>query len=238
MRGAGCTWNDLSDRDLDAQVERTKSRPLPSGQISARSAFFWMAAQSFAALCILITFNEAAIYLGFASLVPVAIYPFAKRFTWWPQVFLGIAFNWGALLAWTAHAGSLGLPAVILYVSGIAWTLYYDTIYAHQDKEDDAVIGIKSTALLFGDKTRKWLNIFIAASCALMAGAFLAAAGSDASLGKWTIGIAGIAIYGAAMVWQVGDLNLDSSQSCLKHFRNNRNIGILPAITFLIASAA
>ncbi|MDE0304349.1 MAG: 4-hydroxybenzoate octaprenyltransferase [Albidovulum sp.] len=236
MRGAGCTWNDLSDRDIDAMVERTKSRPLPSGQISAGAAYVWMAAQMLAAFLILVSFNETAIYLGIVSLVPVAVYPFAKRFTWWPQIFLGIAFNWGALLAWAAHSGSLGLPAILLYLSGIAWTLYYDTIYAHQDKEDDAMIGVKSTALLFGDDSRKWLFAFIGASCALMAGAFLAAIGSGASLTAWFSGIAGISLYGAFMVRQIGDIDLDSSQSCLKHFRDNRNVGLLPPIGFLVAS--
>ncbi|MCY4460633.1 MAG: 4-hydroxybenzoate octaprenyltransferase [Albidovulum sp.] len=238
MRGAGCTWNDLTDRDLDAQVERTKSRPLPSGQIGAKAAYAWMATQALLAFLILITFNEFAIYLGIASLIPVAIYPFAKRFTWWPQFFLGIAFNWGALLAWAAHSGSLGLPAILLYLSGIAWTLYYDTIYAHQDKEDDAMIGIKSTALLFGEKTRIWLYIFIAASCALMAGALLAAAGFNASPGKWIFGFAGIALYGACMVGQARNLDLDSSHSCLRQFRRNRDIGIIPAIGFAMASVA
>jgi 4-hydroxybenzoate polyprenyltransferase len=150
MRGAGCTWNDITDRDFDAAVARTRSRPIPSGQVTVRQALAWLVIQSLLAFGILLTFNAAAIALGVGSLALVAIYPFAKRFTWWPQVFLGLAFNWGALLAWTAHTGSLAWPAVALWLAGIAWTLFYDTIYAHQDKEDDALIGVKSTARLFG----------------------------------------------------------------------------------------
>ena len=130
MRGAGCTWNDITDRNFDGQVERTRSRPIPSGQVSVKMALVWMALQALISLAILLTFNRAAIALGVLALFPVAIYPFAKRFTWWPQVFLGLAFNWGALLAWTAHAGALHWPAVMLYLAGIAWTLFYDTIYA------------------------------------------------------------------------------------------------------------
>ncbi|MEN8841070.1 MAG: 4-hydroxybenzoate octaprenyltransferase, partial [Octadecabacter sp.] len=168
MRGAGCTWNDITDRDIDGKVERTANRPIPSGQVGVRKALVWMALQSFVSLLILLTFNSNAVILGIAALLPVAIYPFAKRFTWWPQVFLGLAFNWGALLAWTAHTGSLGWPAVALYLAGIAWTLFYDTIYAHQDTEDDALIGVKSTARLFGDATPIWLRYFMVATVCLL----------------------------------------------------------------------
>ena len=167
MRGAGCTWNDITDRDYDGAVERTRNRPIPSGQVTVRQAVFWMALQTVISLGVLLTFNWAAISLGVLSLLPVLVYPFAKRFTWWPQVFLGLAFNWGALLAWTAHSGSLGWPAVTLYAAGIAWTLFYDTIYAHQDTEDDALIGIKSTARLFGDATPQWLLYVLIASLTL-----------------------------------------------------------------------
>ena len=154
MRGAGCTWNDITDRDIDAQVARTRSRPLPSGQASLKGAYLWMVAQALIAAVILFTYNWLAVLLGVASLALVAIYPFAKRFTWWPQVFLGLAFNWGALLAYAAHSGEISAGGLLLYASGIAWTLYYDTIYAHQDIEDDALIGVKSTARLFGANTR------------------------------------------------------------------------------------
>ena len=163
MRGAGCTWNDLTDRDIDARVARTRSRPLPSGQVTPRQAAVWMVAQALAAFLILLTFPAEAVVLGIGSLALVAIYPFAKRFTWWPQVFLGLAFNWGALLGWAAHARGLAAAAVLLYAAGIAWTLFYDTIYAHQDREDDALIGVKSTARLFGTRTKRWLAGFLAA---------------------------------------------------------------------------
>ena len=158
MRGAGCTWNDVTDRRIDAAVARTRSRPIPSGQVSVRGALAWMAAQALAAFVILLTFHPLAVALGVGSLALVAIYPFAKRFTWWPQVFLGLAFNWGALLAWAAHAGSLSAAPLVLYAAGVAWTLHYDTIYAHQDVEDDALIGVRSTARLFGDASRRWLR--------------------------------------------------------------------------------
>ena len=153
MRGAGCTWNDLADRDIDARVARTRSRPLPSGQVTPKQAAAWMVAQAAVAFAILVTFPTEAVALGTASLALVAIYPFAKRFTWWPQVFLGLAFNWGALLGWAAHARGLGAAPLLLYGAGILWTLFYDTIYAHQDREDDALIGVRSTARLFGTRT-------------------------------------------------------------------------------------
>ncbi|MES2548554.1 MAG: 4-hydroxybenzoate octaprenyltransferase, partial [Pseudomonadota bacterium] len=167
MRGAGCTWNDVTDRDIDAQVARTRSRPLPSGQVTVKAALGWMVVQALLAAGILFSYNWLAVGLGVASLALVAVYPFAKRFTWWPQVFLGLAFNWGALLAWAAHAGTVPPAAVALYAAGIAWTLYYDTIYAHQDREDDALIGVKSTARLFGDKSRGWLWGFAALTLVL-----------------------------------------------------------------------
>ena len=141
MRGAGCTWNDITDREFDAKVKRTRSRPIPSGQISVKRAVVWLVVQLLVAFAILLTFHNTAILLGVSSLTLVVIYPFTKRFTWWPQAFLGLAFNWGALLAWAAVTGGLHWAAVALYGSGIAWTLFYDTIYAHQDKDDDALVG-------------------------------------------------------------------------------------------------
>jgi 4-hydroxybenzoate polyprenyltransferase len=175
MRGAGCTWNDITDRHFDAAVARTRSRPIPSGQVTVRGALIWGVVQSLLAFLILLTFDRVAIALGIGSLGLVALYPFAKRFTWWPQVFLGLAFNWGALLAWAAHAGGLGLAPILLYLSGIAWTLFYDTIYAHQDKEDDALIGVKSTARLFAGQTVRWLWLFGALATALMGAAMAVA---------------------------------------------------------------
>ncbi len=171
MRGAGCTWNDLADREIDAEVARTRSRPLPSGQVTPMGALGWGIAQSLAAFLILLSFGFPAIWWGVASLALVAIYPFAKRFTWWPQVFLGLAFNWGALLLWVASTGGIAPAPVLLYAAGILWTLHYDTIYAHQDREDDALIGVKSTARLFEEGTERMLWLFIggAASCATLA---------------------------------------------------------------------
>lgn len=168
MRGAGCTWNDITDRDIDAQVARTRSRPLPSGQVSLRGAYLWMGAQALVGFLILLTLGRAAIWMGVASLVLVAIYPFAKRFTWWPQLFLGFAFNWGVMLAWAAHMGRVDLVPFAAWLAGIAWTIFYDTIYAHQDTEDDALIGVKSTARLFGDDSPRILARFAALTVALL----------------------------------------------------------------------
>lgn len=220
MRGAGCTWNDFTDRELDAQVARTRSRPLPSGQVSPVGALLWMCAQALLAALILFTFNGAAIWLGIVSLLLVAVYPFAKRFTWWPQVFLGLAFNWGVLLLWAAKDGGLGFAAICLYLGGIAWTLHYDTIYAHQDREDDALIGIKSTARLFDDDTQRWLWLFTGLMGLLGASAVLAAGGGWLSL-------AGLAAMLVHMAWQTLALDVDDGDLCLRLFRSNRTAGLL-----------
>lgn len=236
MRGAGCTWNDISDRKLDAQVARTKSRPLPSGQVTVAGAVIWMAAQALVSLCILLTFNSAAITLGVLALLPVAIYPFAKRFTWWPQVFLGVAFNWGALLAWTAHSGSLSVAPVLLYLAGIAWTLFYDTIYAHQDKEDDALIGIKSTARLFGDNSGWWLRLFLVTSVFLMAAAMIAALVPDANIMVLTLALSGAWAFGWHMVWQLRRLDTNDWEVCMRLFRSNRDAGLICALFLAVAA--
>jgi 4-hydroxybenzoate polyprenyltransferase len=236
MRGAGCTWNDLTDRDFDAAVARTKSRPIPSGQVTPRQALGWAVIQSLLAFCILLTFNGAAIALGVLSLLPVAIYPFAKRFTWWPQVFLGIAFNWGALLAWTAHAGSLGWPAVFLYVGGIAWTLFYDTIYAHQDTEDDALIGIKSTARLFGQNTGQWLRRFLVATITLIGLGVIMALLPGGDILALVVALAGVWAMGWHMAWQLGQLDIEDPARCMALFRSNRDTGLLPALFFAAAA--
>lgn len=235
MRGAGCTWNDITDRDFDARVARTRSRPIPSGQVSVVAAVVWMCLQSFAAFAILLTFNLNAILLGVASLILIAIYPFAKRFTWWPQVFLGLAFNWGALLAWTAHDGALGWPALILYIAGILWTLFYDTIYAHQDKDDDALIGVKSTARLFGDHTEFWLRRFQIAAVAFMAIAVGTAFGPGAATAPLVAALAGVAGLGLHLVWQVRRLDTANPDNCLWLFRSNRDAGLIPVLFFAIA---
>jgi 4-hydroxybenzoate polyprenyltransferase len=235
MRGAGCTWNDITDRDIDGSVARTASRPIPSGQVSARQALAWAIAQSLVAFVILLTFNTAAIRLGILSLLPVAIYPFAKRFTWWPQIFLGIAFNWGALLAWTAHTGQLQPAAVQLYVAGMSWTLFYDTIYAHQDKEDDALIGVKSTARLFGDAaTPRWLAWFMVITVALMGFAIIAAVPRGEIL-MLVLALAGPWAMGWHMMWQLRRLRLDDNDRLLTLFRSNRDAGLIPVLFFALA---
>ena len=234
MRGAGCTWNDITDRNFDAQVERTRSRPIPSGQVSTKQAMAWMILQALVALTFLLTLNSNAILLGFLSLVPVAIYPFAKRFTHWPQAFLGIAFNWGALLAWTAHSGSLGWPAVLLYLSGLSWTLFYDTIYAHQDKDDDVMIGVKSTALLFGTETPKWMKRFLVTTLLLMLAAILLAI-PDRNLLSVIVAVGGPWAFGWHMVWQLRKLDIDNPDGLLALFRANRDAGLIPVLFFLIA---
>ena len=234
MRGAGCTWNDITDREFDAQVARTRSRPIPSGQVSARGAAAWMIAQALIAFAILLTFNSNAIILGVISLLPVAVYPFAKRFTWWPQVFLGIAFNWGALLAWVAHTGSLSLTPIILYVAGIAWTLFYDTIYAHQDTEDDALIGVKSTARLFGEASPRWLRRFLVVAVALLGGAALLAV-IDRSVLSLVLALGGVWAFGWHLAWQLGRFDPDSPERLLMLFRSNRNAGLIPVLFFAVA---
>jgi len=236
MRGAGCTWNDISDRDFDAQVERTRSRPIPSGQVSAKQAAVWMVAQALIAFAILLTFNGAAIALGVISLLPVAVYPFAKRFTWWPQVFLGLAFNWGALLAWTAHTGYLGLPAVVLYVAGILWTLFYDTIYAHQDTEDDALIGVKSTARLFGSDSPRWLRRFLVGTVAIMGLAILLALlTAQASPMALVVALGGPWAMGWHMVWQLRKVDIENPTRMMMLFRANRDTGLIPLLFFACA---
>lgn len=220
MRGAGCAYNDIVDRDFDAKVARTALRPIPSGQISVNKAWAFLAALCLAGLIVLLQFNSFTIALGLASLALVAAYPFMKRVTWWPQLVLGLAFNWGALLGWSAARGELALAPVVLYLAGIAWTLGYDTIYAHQDKEDDALVGIKSTARLFGEGTRKWLFVFYAA-----AAAGLTLAGALAGLGQvyfWFV-----AAGAAHLVWQASTIDIDDPQDCLAKFRSNRDFGLL-----------
>lgn len=236
MRGAGCTWNDVTDRKIDAQVARTRSRPLPSGQVTVRGALVWMVLQAATAAVILFSYNGLAIGLGVASLVLVAIYPFAKRFTWWPQVFLGLAFNWGALLAWAAHAGNLPLGAFLLYAAGIAWTLYYDTIYAHQDREDDALIGVKSTARLFGVNSSKWLTGFMWACILLLAAAVIVTIPAERGIWPMLLALAGIWAMGAHMLMQMRGLDLDDPASCLRAFRANRDTGLI-LVLFLAAAA-
>ncbi len=235
MRGAGCTWNDITDRNLDAQVARTRSRPIPSGQVSTAQAAIWMALQALVAFAILLTFPRPAVYLGVGSLMLVVIYPFAKRFTWWPQIFLGLAFNWGALLAWTAVTGSLHWAAVALYASGIAWTLFYDTIYAHQDKDDDALIGVKSTARLFGSATHFWLRWFLVVAVVLMAVSVVTALMEDRSVLALVVALGAPWAFGWHLAWQNRTLDIDDPDVCLRLFRTNRNVGLIPALFIAIS---
>jgi len=234
MRGAGCTWNDITDRDFDGQVERTRSRPIPSGQVTVKGAVIWMVIQSLIAFGILLTFPPMAIAFGIASLILVAIYPFAKRFTWWPQAFLGLAFNWGALLGWVAHTGRLDWPAVALYGSGIAWTLFYDTIYAHQDKEDDALIGVKSTARLFGNNSRAWLRRFLAVSVALFGLAVIGALAATTSPVVLAIVLGAVWAFGWHLGWQLTRLDEDDPENCMRIFRSNRDAGLIPSLIFAV----
>uniref|UniRef100_UPI00399C29A3 4-hydroxybenzoate octaprenyltransferase n=1 Tax=Roseovarius halophilus (ex Wu et al. 2025) TaxID=3376060 RepID=UPI00399C29A3 len=215
-------------------VARTAARPIPAGQVSVRGALAWMTAQALVACAILLTFNIAAIALGVLSLLPVCVYPFAKRFTWWPQVFLGLAFNWGALLAWTAHTGRLEWPAVILYLAGIAWTLFYDTVYAHQDAEDDALIGVKSTARLFGAASPRWLRRFLVGAVSLMAAAVILAVPGDRPVAL-LLALAGPWAFGWHLHWQLRHFDVEDGAGLLRLFRANRDAGLLPLPFFAVA---
>jgi 4-hydroxybenzoate polyprenyltransferase len=220
MRGAGCTWNDLVDRDLDGKVERTRSRPIPSGQVTAKQAAVFMGAQSLVGLIVLLQFNWFTVLTGFASLAVVAVYPFMKRITYWPQIFLGLAFSWGALMGWPAAFGRLDLPAFVLYAGSIAWVIGYDTIYAHQDREDDMMIGIKSTALLFGKNTPAMLAIFYTLAVVLIGIAGLMAGGG-------VIFMVGLLAFGAHLAWQIVTIDIDDPAHCLMLFRANRDAGLI-----------
>jgi 4-hydroxybenzoate polyprenyltransferase len=230
MRGAGCTINDLADRDYDAKVARTANRPIPSGQISPRQAVVFLALELLAGLLVLVQLNDFAILLGLAALPLVFAYPFMKRFTYWPQAWLGLTFNWGALMGWAAATGGLAWPPVLLYAAGLCWTLGYDTIYAHQDKEDDALIGVKSSALKLGERTRPWLAGFYAAAAAL-----LAAAGLAAGLG-WPFLLA-VALVAAQFAWQLAGLDTQDPGDCLMRFKSNRFVGWIVLVGFLAESA-
>lgn len=220
MRGAGCTYNDIVDRDIDAKVARTRLRPIPSGQVSVRNAKIFLLAQALIGLAVLVQFNRFAILLGIASLATVATYPFLKRVTDWPQLGLGLSFSWGALMGWAAATGSLGLAPVLLYLGGIAWTIGYDTIYAHQDKEDDAMVGVRSTARLFGARTKPYLAGFYLLATALFAAAF-------ATAGAGAVAFAGLALGAAQLAWQVAMLRVDDPDNCLRLFRSNRDYGLI-----------
>jgi 4-hydroxybenzoate polyprenyltransferase len=230
MRGAGCTWNDLVDRDLDGRVERTRSRPIPSGQVTVAQATMFMVAQALVGFLVLIQFNRFTVATGIASLLVVVIYPFMKRITYWPQIFLGLAFSWGALMGWPTAFGRLDWPAIVLYAGSILWVIGYDTIYAHQDRDDDLLIGIKSTALLFGERTPAMLATFYAGAIVLIAAAGFMAGGGII----FTIGIIGFAAH---LAWQVSRLDIDDPAHCLALFKSNRDAGLILFAAMLVDAA-
>lgn len=230
MRGAGCTYNDLVDEDIDNQVERTRSRPLPSGKVNRKQAWTFLILQALVGLVVLVQFNGFAILLGICSLAVVAIYPFMKRFTNWPQFGLGLAFSWGALMGWASEFADLDAPAFLLYIGSILWVIGYDTIYAHQDKEDDAIVGVRSTARLFGEHTKSWL-------AGLYAGALMCFAVAFASAQAPVVALAGLIAAGAHMARQIVVLDIDNPEQCLKLFRSNNQVGWLIFIG-LIGGAA
>ena len=219
MRGAGCTFNDIVDTDIDMKVSRTRSRPIPSGQVSKVQAALFLMAQSLVGLVVLVQFNVETILLGIASLVLVAIYPFMKRVTWWPQLFLGLAFNWGVLIGWTSQTESLALAPVLLYLGAILWTIGYDTIYALQDVEDDALIGVRSTARLFGPRARSFVALFYLGAMVLWGAAGVLSGGGGLFLVALLLPAAGLA-------WQIGTLKPQSAESALVRFRSNHWVGL------------
>ncbi|MBW7972493.1 4-hydroxybenzoate octaprenyltransferase [Bradyrhizobium sp. BR 10289] len=230
MRGAGCAWNDITDRDLDARVERTRSRPLPAGQITVKQATAFMVALALVGLLVLLRFNRFAIATGVASLLVVAIYPFMKRVTWWPQVFLGLAFSWGALMGFAVTFGRIDLTALVLYAGSIAWVIGYDTIYAHQDSEDDALIGVKSTARLFGAHTQQALILFYGLAVMLIG---VALASGDVRWPAWL----GLAAFAAHLASQIARLKIEDPELCKRLFYSNKHAGLL-LFAGLLADAA
>lgn len=222
MRGAGCVVNDLWDRDIDRRVARTAGRPLASGLLSVRQALAFLLLLLLVGLAILLQLSLAAILLGIASLIPIAIYPAMKRITWWPQAFLGVTFNWGVPMGYAAATGTVAAEALVLYAAAFFWTLGYDTIYAHQDREDDALVGVHSTARLFGEATRPFLAACYAATVLLAA-----LAGTMAGLGAAFYAVLGIAA--AMLAWQVVTLSIDDAARCGRLFRANRDVGLVVA---------
>jgi 4-hydroxybenzoate polyprenyltransferase len=230
MRAAGCTYNDIVDQNLDAQVARTKGRPLPSGQVTLRQAVTFMLALCAVGLAVLLRLNGFSILLGLAVLPIVALYPFVKRFSHWPQAVLGLAFSWGALMGYAAVLGRLDWAPLVLYGGAVAWTIGYDTIYAHQDREDDDLIGVKSTALKFGAATRVWLGLLYSVTFfAITLAGILAQAG--------TVFLLGMLLAGAQLVWQVATLDIDDADNCLARFRSNRDFGLIVLAAILLDMA-
>jgi 4-hydroxybenzoate polyprenyltransferase len=227
MRGAGCTYNDIVDRDIDAKVARTRTRPLPSGQVTPKAAFLFMVLLALTGFAVLLSLNPFSILLGLGVLPIVALYPFVKRVSYWPQAVLGLAFNWGALMGWASVLGRLDLAPLILYAGAICWTIGYDTIYAHQDREDDGLLGVKSTALKFGRATKPWLTfLYAVAWLAILLAGLLAGAGFAFLLG--------MIVAAFQLAWQVATLDIDDAESCLARFRSNRDFGAIVLASILI----
>ncbi len=231
MRAAGCTYNDIVDRDYDARVERTRLRPIPSGQIKVRQAQLFMLALCLVGLLVLLQFNTYTIMLGTSSLAIIALYPFMKRITDWPQAVLGLVFSWGALMGWAAVFGELTWQPLLLYAGTAAWTIGYDTIYAHQDKEDDQLLGLGSTALKFGDATRTWLWLFYGLALA----GFLA---SGLAAGAGIVFAAGMVATAAHLAWQIMTLDINDAENCLARFRSNRELGAIVFVSFIADALA
>jgi 4-hydroxybenzoate polyprenyltransferase len=227
MRGAGCTINDMADRELDRKVERTRARPLAAGRLGLREALAFLALQLGIGLVVLLFLPLTAAIIALCSMPFVVAYPFMKRVTYWPQAFLGLTFNWGVLVGFAVITGGLALPALFLYMAGIAWTLGYDTIYAHQDKEDDALIGVLSSALKLGSATQNWLYGFYAVMLLC-----LVLAGLSADLGGLFF-MALLPIAGV-LAWQVQGLDIDDANDCLARFRANRSLGLLILAAILL----
>jgi 4-hydroxybenzoate polyprenyltransferase len=229
MRGAGCTLNDIVDRNYDGAVERTRGRPIPSGRVAVWQAVVFLVLQLAIGAAVLLSMNWLAVGLGVSILAIVAVYPFMKRITYWPQLFLGLNFNWGAMVAWAAVTGRVGWPAVLLYLAGVAWTLHYDTIYAHQDKADDIEIGVKSTALRFGTRSKHWIAGFALATLVGIGLAFrIAGAG-------WPSFVA-LAVLAGHFAWQIATWRMDDQADCLAKFKSNRDAGLIILIGCLLAS--
>lgn len=220
MRGAGCVINDLWDRDIDSKVARTAERPIASGAVSVRAAFTYLAGLLLLGLLVLVQFNMTAIVLGVSSLALVAMYPFMKRITYWPQAFLGFTFNWGALLAWAAVTGNIDTTAALLYGAGVLWTLGYDTVYGHQDKADDLLAGVKSSSIKLGGYTQLFVAMVYMHSLL-----FLTLAGRMAEM-SWFFYLM-VGVVGLQFIWQIATLKIDDPANCLTRFKSNRDVGLL-----------
>jgi 4-hydroxybenzoate polyprenyltransferase len=229
MRGAGCTYNDIIDRNLDAQIARTANRPLAAGTITLKQAWVFLTAQALIGLLVLIQFPPLAIFVGLGALVLVAAYPFMKRITWWPQAWLGLTLNWGIPVAYTAVTGSIDVAMIALYAAAVLWTLGYDTIYAHQDGEDDSIVGIRSTARLFGEQTLIWITGFYGVSAILVGIAIVMANASP-----WFV--APYALYAAHLFNQIRDVDIHNGPQCLAVFKSNRTTGLLLVAALFLAA--